>query len=194
MTNESVISVSRDEFNRDLLELHNRVFSQAEDSLILEDMLRPFVDSSWETILVPGDIFSMDQVVFAALAGAAMKMGDDRMIVTESETLPHYGDTLQIIWDQAVVESLRGVSYIAGMELHVYGQSGTWGLMCYLNDFSLLGGTPAVMTAYLETVGGRERARTQFIAYAADAWFEIPPMKQVQILKRVGWSFDDAAT
>jgi hypothetical protein len=126
MTNESVISVSRDEFNRDLLELHNRVFSQAEDSLILEDMLRPFVDSSWETILVPGDIFSMDQVVFAALAGAAMKMGDDRMIVTESETLPHYGDTLQIIWDQAVVESLRGVSYIAGMELHVYGQSGTW--------------------------------------------------------------------
>ena len=192
MTNESVISVPRDEFNRSLLALHNRVFSQAEDSLILEDMLRPFVDSSWEAILVSGDIFTFDEAVFAALAGAAMKMGDDRMIVTESETLPHYGDTLQIIWDQAVVESLRGVSYIAGMELHVYGQSGTWGLMCYLNDFSLLGGTPAFMTAYLEAVGGRERARTQFIAYAADAWFEIPPMKQVQILKRVGWSFDDA--
>jgi hypothetical protein len=60
MTNESVISVPRDEFNRDLLALHNRVFSQAEDSLILEDMLRPFVDSSWEAILVPGDIFTFD--------------------------------------------------------------------------------------------------------------------------------------
>jgi hypothetical protein len=44
----------------------------------------------------------LDEAEFAALAGAAMKMGDDRMIVTESETLPHYGDTLQIVWDQAV--------------------------------------------------------------------------------------------
>lgn len=193
MTNESVISVPRDEFNRSLLALHSRVFSQAEDSLILEDMLRPFVDSSWETILVPGDIFSMDQVVFAALAGAAIKMGDDRMVVTESETLPHYGDTLRIVWDQTVVLSLRGVSSITGMELHVYGASGTWGLMCYRNDFSLLGGTPAFMTEYCNLVGGRDRARIQFISHAANAWFEMEPMTQVAILKRVGWSFDDAA-
>lgn len=193
MSNESVISVPRDDFNRSLLALHNRVFSQAEASGILEDLLRPFVDPSWEAILVPGDIFTLDKADFAALAGAATKIGDDRMVVTESETLPHYGDTLRIVWDQKALQTPLGTP-LRGMELHVYGASGTWGLMCYRDDFSLLGGTPAFMTSYIDSVGGRDRARIQFLAYAANAWVEIDPMTQVEILKRVGWSFDDATT
>lgn len=193
MINEAVISVPRDEFNRGLLALHNRVFSQAEDSLILEDLLRPFVDPSCEALLIPGDIFTLDEAEFAAFAGAAMKMGDDRLFVTESETLPHYGDTLQIMWDQKALQTPLG-AVLRGMEMHVYGLSGTWGLMCYRHDFSLLGGAPAVMNSYIDSVGGRQRARIQFIAYAANAWVEIDPMTQVEILKRVGWSFDDAAT
>jgi len=79
MTNEPVIAIPRDEFNKNLLALHNRVFSQAKASGILEDLLRPFVDPSWEALLVPGDIFTLDEAEFAALAGAAMKMGDDRL-------------------------------------------------------------------------------------------------------------------
>lgn len=194
MTNESVISVPRDDFNTSLLALHNRVFSQAEDSLILEDMLKPFVDASWETVLITGEIFTMNEESFRALAAAAMRMGDGRVIVTDAETLPHYGDTLKIVWDQKVLDSVRGNSDIPGLQVHAYGLSGTWGLMCYLDDFSLLGGTPAFINAYFEAFGGRERARVQFIANAIDVWVEIPPMTQVQILKRVGWSFDDAAT
>lgn len=188
---EAIEVIKLDEFRTNLQLLHDTIFSGREYSDDPLERYLPFTDSTWERILVPDNIISLDNVTFKALADTAMKIGDDRVIVTESESLPHYERTMRVAWDKERLRSLRDYSDVAHFELHAFGMSASWGLMCYYDEFSLLGGTATFMATFLESAGGMQRVKERFIQHALETWV-MDPVVQVQILKSVGWSFSDA--
>jgi len=183
--------ISLQEFRSKFQSVHDAIFSGREHDVDPSNWYMPFADASWERILVPNNITCLDDTTFKALTEAAIRKGDDKVIVTESESLPHHERAAEVFWDQKMLRSLSDFDNIAHFELHAFGMSASWGLMCYYDEFSLLGGTSTFMATFLESAGGMQRVKERFIQHALEIWV-MDPTVQVEILRSVGWSFSDA--
>lgn len=189
---EPLLHISQEDFRVTLQSVHDAIFSGQEySSEVFEEKFSPFVDKSWEKLLIAQGILRLKDEDFEALAHAASKVGDTRVIVTSAEI--GHEVTVKVDWDREALEKARwnGTRFDL-FETHAFGMSGAWGLMCYYDEFSMLGGTSAFMNMFLDAAGGRQRVKTRFIQHALEIW-DMDPVQQVQILKSVGWSFSDAS-
>lgn len=189
---EPPLHIPQEDFRVTLQSVHDAIFSGQEcRSEVFEERFSPFVNKSWEKLLIAQGILRLKDEDFEALAHAASKVGDTCVIVTSAEI--GHEVTVKVDWDREALEKARwGGTRFDLFEIHAFGMSGAWGLMCYYDEFSMLGGTSAFMNVFLDAAGGRQRVKTRFIQHALEIW-DMDPVQQVQILKSVGWSFSDAS-
>ncbi len=186
-------SLTQAGFQEQFLSVHDRIFSGQEESDIPDEYCLPFVDRHWERVLLESGVLNLSAENLRALTIAAEKMGDRQIIITDSETRPPHQMPIIATWNEKTLGQASS-TLLAHFKNHTFGQSATWGLVYYWDEFSILGGTPVFMEAFLEAAGGRQRVKDRFLSFAAaDWWTSVEPPTQVKILKSVGWSFGDVA-
>jgi len=164
-------------FDREWRKIHDSVFV---DRHAVE---RPFRNSAWEAVLVPYAL-NMEEDVFAAIGTAARQRGDDELVVWNAEVLvPEPGAIIP--WSYESLNEVRA-SILGHFETHLFGRSGSWGVVCSVVQFSWLGGDATLMDSFAGALGGRNAVRQRFLNYARDGW-TVPEASQGQILQSVGW-------
>jgi hypothetical protein len=192
--NDTFVSLSQAEFHEKFQSLHDMIFSGQEDSDVPDECYLPFVDRHWERVLLEEGILTLPDEDLRALAIAAEKMGDGQIIITDSETRPPHQMPVIATWNAKILDQARTSTLLDHFKNHTFGRSGTWGLVYYWDEFSILGGTSVFMEAFFEAAGGRQRVKERFLSFAgAHWWASVDPPSQVKILKSVGWSFGDAS-
>ena len=186
-------TLTQAEFQEQFLSLHDRIFSGQEDSDIPGECYLPFTDRHWERVLLEEGVLNLSAENLRALTIAAEKMGDRQIIITDSDTRPPHQMPIIATWNAKTLDQAR-CTFLGHFKNHSFGQSGTWGLVYYWDEFSIPGGTPVFMEAFFEAAGGRQRVKDCFLRFAAADWCpSVEPPTQVKILKSVGWSFGDVA-
>lgn len=187
-------SLTQSEFQEKFHSLHDRIFSGQEDSDIPDECYLPFADRHWERVLLEEGVLNLPDESLRDLTIAAEKMGDRQIIITDSETRPPHQMPVIATWNAGTLDHIRTSTLLNHFKNHTFGQSGTWGLVYYWDEFSILGGTSVFMEAFFEAAGGRQRVKDCFLSFAAAHWWaSVEPPTQVKILKSIGWSFGDAS-
>ena len=144
---------------------------------------QPFLHSSWGKFLIPYGL-NMELEVFNSLACAATQIGDKDIVVWNSEALEPQ-PAASMAWDYHAADQLR-CTLLGHFETHIFGHSGSWGMVCTVNDFSCVGGESSFMEAVAASLGGRGAVREQFLRFATREW-EVSDEFRTKVLKMVGW-------
>lgn len=162
--------------------VHDRIFSGRE---ILEG---PFVDSRWTRVLIPCTL-RFPNGVYEAIGTAALAMGDAELVITVPETIPPHEDSAYMDWDRDSLESARS-SIFGHFDTHLFGLSGSWGVVCDWEDYCCVGGNERFMDLFVQEAGGMAALEARFLVYAKETWGNLGPEYEKwveQLLRSVGW-------
>jgi len=179
-----ITRVAPTEFLIKYKQLHDSIFS---GRLVYQ---RPFQSLDWDLILIPGR--QRFGVEFSdALEKAGRGCGDHNVIVTDFEpaTATPHQYSIVMEWDsKAFWEIGRELPCLISTNYHVFGRSGQWGMICYFDDFSCVGGTESFMQTITGQLGGKDTLRQQFLDHAQqEGWLLTNELVQ-QILAAAGWN------
>jgi len=176
-------TISSEEFKSRYLAIHDSIFT---GRLVHQ---KPFENPNWEIILLPGGIrFPKD--IFLAWEKAALECGDSEVILTDCDQTVDttHNDTILMTWDyQNIKDIYLSDSFVGVLDTNIFGQSGSWGIICYSkDDFSCIGGPPSFIDNFSSPLGGRKGLKENFYDFMLQGWFIDEKMK-LEILKSVGW-------
>jgi len=164
-------------FDREWRKIHDSVFLDRHADE------RPFRNDAWEAVLVPYAL-NMEEDVFTAIGTAARPKGDDELVIWNAEVLtPEPGAIIP--WSYTSLNEVR-CSILGHFETHLFGRSGSWGVVCSVVQFSWVGGDATLMDSFARALGGRDAVRKRFLDYARDIW-TVPEASRSHILQSVGW-------
>jgi len=177
-------------FTRITIEMFKAQYQTVHDRIFTGRSVQdgPFRDPNWGRLLVPYKLRFYDGV-YEAVAKAAQSLGDAEAIITVVETLPPYEDSAVISWDRENIDKAH-CSIFGAFNTHLFGMSGTWGILCDYEDFSCVGGCERFMRRFLEEAGGMEILKRRFLAFAEELWGGSGPEYDEwveQLLRSVGW-------
>lgn len=144
---------------------------------------QPFLHTSWERILVPYGLY-MEPDVFDALSRGARQVRDEDLVIWNSEAIEPQ-PAVSIPWSHQALDQVRS-TLLGHFETHVFGRSGSWGMVCTVNDFSCVGGEATFMDIFVATLRGREAIRERFLRFAATEW-RVSKQFRRKVFKIVGW-------
>ncbi len=136
--------------------------------------------------LLPGGVH-IEQDIFSALAKAARVQGDTEFVVTDFETIPPHQVPVICDWDfHGFQHVLREYPLLHAVDIHMFGRSGTWGMICYVDDFSCLGSEQSFSALFSGELGGEGAIKERFLEFSREGWFVNEADKQM-LLASVGW-------
>lgn len=144
---------------------------------------QPFLKQEWERLLIPYGL-SMEPSVFNALGRAARLKHDLEAVIHNFETIEPQ-PAASIDWTYQALDEAR-CSLLGHFETHLFGSSGTWGVVCTVNDVSCVAGEPVFMDALVNSLGGREILKERFLQFDAVEW-RIPQEIRLKLLRLVNW-------
>jgi hypothetical protein len=93
---------------------------------------QPFERSEWQVYLLPGGV-NIEADVFQALARSSKVQGDKEFIVTDFETIPPHQVSVVVDWELHEFKNALGrYPLLHAVDVHMFGKSGAWGMICYL--------------------------------------------------------------
>jgi len=170
--------VSPEAYERDWSPAHDRVFSGRH---LMEGAFR---DLSWEVIILP--YAPIDHVrEFDALARAARNAGDDVLVIADAMGLSLPEPARLIARSFTAISAVWTQTDLWASETHLFGVSASWGVVCTLSDFTLVGGRPEFMDLFTERLGGREVMKQHFLEFSAGLF---PEEDRRRVLALAGWT------
>lgn len=203
---EQFRKISREEFLEKYAALHDSIFRFRDYGPRFEYFLPelPFVNKDWEVMLLPYGELMFEEVDLLALMQAALAVGDHGLIIicadenrkgvlippgkTEAEGTPvvfEQGVTLR--WDPEALKQARSKSDVGIMDSHLFGQSGTWGVVSYSDYCFCVGGDEKFMDLFTRKAGGRSALKERFLDYNKALPMISDDLRE-KILARVGWN------
>jgi len=193
--------ISREEFLEKYAALHDRIFRFREYgppswSRFLPEL--PFVNKDWEVALLSYGGLLFEDVDFLALMQAALAVGDRELVIicakedrgeAESEGKPIVLEQgVALPWDRQTLREIRGKTIVSIYDSHLFGQSGTWGVVSYDDYCFCVGGDEKFMDLFTRKAGGRSALKERFLDYNKDFPNMIDADLREKILARVGWN------
>lgn len=171
--------VPPDVYEREWRAIHDSIFS---GRLLPEN--RPFRNSTWRMFLFPYGL-NMDEREFDAIAQAAMEQGDNEFIV-EPDVIGFSEPGALLPWSYSVLDTVCP-TVLGQLDTHLFGRSGSWGIVCDVEDYSCIGGEASFMDRVVALLGGAKAIRKRFLRFATE---EYPFDKEFldTLLKVVGWN------
>lgn len=150
-----------------------------------------FSQSNWQAVLLPSS-FIRDEKTYAAIRDAAIACGDSEYVLTAMYGEPSFSVSIQAEWPNNLkifMDSRRRAELDFAPCAELFGsQTTNWGCAFFFDEFFAVSGVPAFMTQFLESIGGANAVRTQFINYAATEW-PVEILTREEVLKNVGWGY-----
>jgi hypothetical protein len=147
-----------------------------------------FCDAGWEAVLLPNGI-DLEQRDFDALASAVRQLGDDKLILSDVETLPPHQHARIVQCEHQAFGAARFGSCLAFVDTVLFSPSGGWGAICN-PEYTLLAGDSPFVAEFLNKVGGREALRHRFLELV-DSWENVDRVFEhgfgQRLLLEVGW-------
>jgi hypothetical protein len=159
--------------------LHDRIFSKGRSFLET-----PFQNKQWETMTFPVGMALADRD-YEAIAAAARKVGDDRVILFPSELNDPAECVLCIPWSRSLWEISRCETILGHVDSHAFSDSELWGAALYYDDYVCIGGSSSFMETLTDQLGGRESVLNRFLEYAREEWAATEDFKKSYIEKFV---------
>ncbi|MBI3621121.1 MAG: hypothetical protein HY208_02900 [Nitrospirae bacterium] len=184
-------AISIDEFIERYKALHDAIFKQ---QCYLPDF--PFINQTWQVALLPYGELKFSDIDFYALMQAAQSGGDQEIIITDVDTLPiiyqkpvlsPHRKSVKIYWNKEDLDRLSHEIFFGHFDAHVFGCSGTWGVVSYWDNCFCVGGSPAFMDVFIRKAGGMQALKERFLDYANNIWeFGSEDVKK-KTLALAGW-------
>lgn len=124
---------------------------------------QPFLNPLWDRFLVSYGLH-IDSGVFDALVRAGRQTGDEEAVIWNSAALEPQ-PAASIPWSYQALDQVRCTA-LSHFETHIFGRSGSWGVVCTVDDFSCVGGAPNFMDGVVASLGGREAIKDRFLRFA----------------------------
>lgn len=138
---------------REIAAFHGQVFSG----------LGPeFRVASWTKVVISAGRDMLPEQ-YAALARAAQERGDDAYAVVDVETEPPFQVSAFLPWDLEKHYDAWTQTSLVGLDAHMFGRSGSWGVHCAYDGYSILGGEQDVMDRVLADIGTPDYLWEQFL-------------------------------
>lgn len=146
----------------------------------------PFENLDWKILLVPGGV-NIERDVFDALASMAWLQGDAECCITDFETIPPHQESVAVGWSFHEFRGALGTyPLLHTVDVHLFGKSGSWGMICYYDDFSCMGLDPRIAEIFTDQLGGEEIVKQRFLRFSEENWF-IDGRDKAKLLRCVGW-------
>lgn len=205
---EQFRKISREEFLEKYVSLHDSIFKYREYGppswgRFLPEF--PFVNQDWEIVLLPYGELMFEDIDFFALMQATQAIGDYECIIiyakenlkavirppgkAESEGSPIVIEQGVILsWNPDVLKrELAEKSWATILDSHLFGQSGTWGVVSYDDYCFCVGGDEKFMDLFTRKAGGRSALKERFLDYNKALPMISDDLRE-KILARVGWN------
>lgn len=191
--------ISREEFLQKYAALHDSIFRFREYGPRNEHFLPeiPFVNKDWEVALLSYGGLLFEDVDFLALMQAALAVGDRELVIicakedrgeAESEGKPIVLEQGVVLpWDREALLEAYGKSIVSIFDSHLFGRSGTWGVVSYHDYCFCVGGDEKFMDLFTRKAGGRSALKERFLDYNKALPMISDDLRE-KILARVGWN------
>jgi len=192
--------ISKDKFLKKYATLHDSIFSFREyghpsRGRCLPQL--PFVKKKWEAVLLPYGELMFEDIDFTALTYSAQTVGDRELIIIIAEKdrdaiydgKPIIGEQgVCLHWDQESIMQVRDDSDASFLNSHLFGLSGTWGIVSYDDYCFCVGGNKKFMELFTQKAGGRVAIKERFFEFNRDIPEMIDDELREEIYTSVGWN------